>query len=280
MSFRQQVEAHTTVAFRALIARASEQERDAVRVALQRHSEGLAARLESALDPANGERLLTLVNDLSRAAEDEAQAAARAARAEALDELQTQTQAAQAQARSEIEAARAAHQSDLEAAAATKAALTEALAEARNETDRARAAAQAEIEIVWADAERVCVQKQADLEAARAEAEAARAEADSFRERQAQVEAALLADLQAQLQAERSAAASLSSALVEVRNEADRAAAKAEAARRDTRTRMLEAITPVEVVKDVARAGRSAASEPLLKAPAAPSAGPWECDLR
>jgi len=248
MSFRQHVEAHTTAAFSALIARASEQalqELDAVRVAHQRHSEALAARLRSPLDPANGERLLTLVNDLSLVAKDEAQAAARAARAEALDELQTQMQSAQAQARSEIEAARAAHQSDLEAAAATKAALTEALAEARNEADRARAAAQAEIEIVWAEAERACAHGRADVETARAEAEAARAEALTFGGRLAQVEAAL-ADLRAQLQAEKSAAASLSSALVEVRNEADRATAKANAARRDTRTRMPEAITPVE----------------------------------
>lgn len=228
MSFKQHVEAHTTAAFRALIVRTSEQARqelDTVCATLQGHSEALAARFESPLEPADSERLITLVNDLARAAEEEALVAARGARAEAFDALQSQMRAVQAQAQAKIEAARAAHQSDLEAAAAAKAALAEALGEARKEADRVRA------------------------------------EADTLKGRQAQVEVAL-ADLRAQLEAERSATASLSNALAEVRNEADRATAKAAAARCDTRTRVLQAITPVTVVKDDVRAGRSAAAEP------------------
>lgn len=175
MGFRDDAEARTTAAFRGLIAGVTDRalgELEALRVAFDVRCEALTAALagSSCIDPT---WLHGVVDQLALAAGEEADAAARASRSQALEEAQARSESERAEADKRLALVRAESAAQREADQLEHAALTKALAQARAEVDAIRARTRAQLEAASDAQTRLLEETHAQLEAARIDAERA-----------------------------------------------------------------------------------------------------------
>ena len=261
-------EAQTTAALRALIARVTEPalaELEALRVALDVRCEALTAALvgTECIDPAS---LRELIDRLAHEAREEADAAARAARSQALEEGQVRQELERAEAEKQLELARALAAAEREANRLEHAALTETLEQARTQVDAIRAHAEAQLEEAYAETERAVAAAQlgaseamrAQLEEARAEAQRAHAETDRVEQAaQARFETAR-AEFETQKELEAASRAVLLETLEEARTEVDAARTSAQMQIKAAQAAQAEALARVgEVAQAETRAARA-----------------------
>jgi chemotaxis protein histidine kinase CheA len=271
-------EAQTTAALRALIARVTEPalaELEALRVALDVRCEALTAALvgTECIDPAS---LRELTDRLAHEAREEADAAARAARSQALEEGQVRQELERAEAEKQLALTRALAAAEREANRLEHAALTETLEQARTQVDAIRAHAEAQLEEAHAETERAVAAAQlgaseamrAQLEEARAEAQRAHAETDRVEQAaQARFETAR-AEFETQKELEAASRAVLLEALEEARTEVDAARTSAQMQIKAAQAAQAEALARV---REVAQAETRAAH--ATQQPAGPPGG-------
>jgi hypothetical protein len=193
MGFRDDAEVQTIAALRALIPRVTEPalaELEALRVALDVRCEAITAALAGTerIDPAS---LHEIIDRLAHAAGQEADAAGRAARSQALEEARVRLDLARTEAQERLELARAEAAAGREADRLEHAALTEALEQKKVQVDAIRAQSEAQLDAARAAQTQLLEEAHAQLEAAHVEAErAVAARLGEIEDLRAQLEAA------------------------------------------------------------------------------------------
>lgn len=257
-AFQDLAEAQATATVQALIARAAkpaQTELEALRVAIDVRCESLTATLTGAskIDPAP---IRELVERLTQAANEEANAAAHAARALALEEADAARELDRAEARKQLEAMRTEAEAQRDADRLERASLSEAIQKATQQAEALRADRDNQLEtlrMAREQAEAVRADRDAQVEALRAARERAEAiQAD----RDAQAEALRAATERAEaIQAERDAKIA-----------ALRAAEERAEALRGERDAQIEALRVASELTDSIRADRDAQLQTALAA--------------